>query len=120
MRKMLFILLILYSICSASDFLFMFDLPDNKKLIPKLSIPFKKEIDKTIPPLSTVVPVPKGDNLSAINLEGVVKADNNLIAIINGNLYKVGDSFNEYKITEITINSVTFDKKGKKETIFIK
>jgi len=120
MKKFLFLLLI-SNYCFASDFLILFDIPENKKYIKFKPIQnLNLESKKAIPPLSSLVPIPKGDSIQKFVLDGVVKADNKLIAIINGNLYKIGDKLDEYKITDITLNYVELENKGKKEKIFIK
>ncbi len=119
MKKIILFLLI-SKYCLASDFIVLFDMPDNKKYIKHKIVPFKTEPKKELPPLSNIVPIPKGDNISKWNLDGVVKADDKLIAIINGNIYKKGDRLENYIISDIAINYVELDMKGKKEKIFIK
>lgn len=118
--KKIILLLIISKYCLASDFLVLFDMPDNKKYIKFKSIPFRIEPKKEIPPLSNLVPIPKGDNQSRWIVDGVVKADNKLLAIINGNIYKVGDRIEDSLIIDINMNYVEIEKNGKKDKILIK
>ncbi|ADR18315.1 hypothetical protein [Calditerrivibrio nitroreducens] len=119
MKKILIFLLIAgYGF--AADFLVLFDMPDNKKYVKHKNIPFYKEVKKELPPLKTLVPIPGSDNYTNWELYGIVQADNRRIAIINGNLYKMGDLLGVYKITEIAMNYVEIEHKGKKTKIFMK
>ncbi|MGB9730615.1 MULTISPECIES: hypothetical protein [Calditerrivibrio] len=118
--KKIFIFLLIAVYGFAADFLVLFDMPDNKKYVKHKTIPFYKEVKKGIPPLKTLVPIPGSDNYTSWELYGIVQADDKRIAIINGSLYKMGDLLGNDKITEIAMNYVEIEHKGKKFKIFMK
>lgn len=62
---------------------------------------------------------PQADNtIPKLHLSGTVMMEDQQVALINNNIYRIGDSLNDYQITEISLEGVRLQKE--EETLFLK
>ncbi|MEF3254437.1 MAG: hypothetical protein K6348_02555 [Deferribacterales bacterium] len=116
MRVFILLMVVFITTGYCIDRVIPYQLPANSSLKIKVKEPFFIEKSKKsiapIPDLNKIVPIPK-----LLTLEGVVKIDDRLVAIVNGNLYKVGDKLDNGIVSEIGLNYLVIDRNGKKDKI---
>jgi len=72
----------------------------------------------TLPPRIPVIsPKTQAEEKPKIVIKGIMKMDDQTLALINDNIYQEGDVINDITVTEITSNSVTILDNGKLKTL---
>lgn len=69
----------------------------------------KSAIKNTLSPITT-----KNARVEDINLQGILSSENRYHALINGHVYKVGDIFDEFTISDISRYRVIVEKNKEK------
>lgn len=119
-RYLFLVLVFYYNLCQSAEMIFPYQFPLNSDLEIYVKSPFYKE--DTINKVSNV-PIPKLNEVlpdtNKLLVEGVVKIDDRLVAIVNGNLYKVNDKINGGVLKEINLNYIEIERNNKRDRFFV-
>lgn len=113
------ILIILFTIGSIAYFIFN----SNSKISLNLSFPFQKEgISKPETPISTQeISTPRKTVLTKIALNGTMLMGVKQVALINGEIYEVGEKIGEEILSKIALQSIELtDQEGNIRTISVR
>ncbi|MCA1933535.1 MAG: hypothetical protein LDL13_08155 [Calditerrivibrio sp.] len=107
------------SIVHAAEMIFPYQFPSNSALKIYVKSPFYREnVVK-----ESKVPIPKLNEVLSdagrFSVDGVVKVDNMLVAIVNGNLYKVNDKIDGGVVKEIHLNYIEVERNNKRDRFFV-